>query len=139
MCSTLVFSHRFEPFEMLELHHDGGEQRPQMIALPCVANCRNLQVARYHETLFDAKGTLEWLLGTHAAAAGVKHLFIGEVGDSNWQVFLSAFIVAIEQVSIASIVLTVRLELDAQYDSSPALVSTLYIWAGQANRSHPKT
>ncbi|KAH7712969.1 hypothetical protein AAVH_19687 [Aphelenchoides avenae] len=66
-------------------------------ALPCLANCANLQLDEYHSEFFDANGALEWLLGTHAATDSVKHLSIGEIGIDSWNDFLRPFIAAIEQ------------------------------------------
>ncbi|KAH7712968.1 hypothetical protein AAVH_19686 [Aphelenchoides avenae] len=68
-----------------------------LAALPCVANCSTLRIAYYEEVFFDANGALEWLLGTHAVAAGVKHLSIRDIDAKYLGAFLNAFITAIVQ------------------------------------------
>lgn len=75
-----------------------------LAALPCVANCSTLRIAYYEEVFFDANGALEWLLGTHAVAAGVKHLSIRDIDAKYLGAFLNAFITAIVQVSVADFV-----------------------------------
>ncbi|KAH7672988.1 hypothetical protein AAVH_42533, partial [Aphelenchoides avenae] len=83
MCNTLLF----REFEYSAL----GDR---LAALACIANCSTLRIAYYEEAFFDANGALEWLLGTHAVAAGVKHLYIGHIDAKYSDVFANAFIAA---------------------------------------------
>ncbi|KAH7712964.1 hypothetical protein AAVH_19682 [Aphelenchoides avenae] len=92
MCSTLVLAN-FSSF----FHDRDYTDEQSMPTLPCFANCGSLQIDEYHSEFFDAGGALEWLLGTHATTAGVKHLSIGEIHALYWDDFLRTFIAAIEQ------------------------------------------
>lgn len=92
MCSTLIFAN---------FHSFFYEQ--SLTAFPCIANCASLHLDMYRREYFDADGALEWLLGSHGVDTVMKHLCIREMASENWVAFLVPFIVAIEQVSFATI------------------------------------
>ncbi|KAH7704408.1 hypothetical protein AAVH_28406 [Aphelenchoides avenae] len=123
-CSTLVFSHADYALDMAELRRNEGDE---LATLPCIANCANLQIAHYEEAFFDANGAFEWLLGTHAASADVKHLSIGEIREKYRDVFARALIVAIEQQFIHAITtasFTVELRRSVELSPGPYVGTT---------------
>lgn len=101
MCRTLVFAEHTSA-ALTNLREHIGEQ--DLAALPCFANCANLQIAHFDAVFSDATGVLEWLLGTNAATAGAKHLSITETSVD----FFVALDAAIKQVSLAFIILVPR-------------------------------
>ncbi|KAH7712963.1 hypothetical protein AAVH_19681 [Aphelenchoides avenae] len=124
MCKTMVFSNVDCYFDSPEFQRYKDEQN--LAALPCIAHCTNLRIANYHEALFDANGALEWLLGTHAAAAGLKRLSIEQIAEKYWD-FPSAFIVAIEQQFIHATTptsFTLELRCSIQYPPGPDVGTT---------------
>lgn len=100
MCHTLVFA---EPTSSTIRHLRIYVGKRNIRALPCFANCANLQIERPHDLFSDANAALEWLLGTHGVARRVRHLSIRET--DYWAAFLRDFIVAVEQVRVASCML----------------------------------
>ncbi|KAH7712970.1 hypothetical protein AAVH_19688 [Aphelenchoides avenae] len=94
ICNKLIFAEH-SSHTMHDLCGYMGEQ--DLTALPCFASCANLQIAHYDDAFFDANGALEWLLGTHTVAAGVKHLYVGVMDKDSWNDFLRPFIAAVEQ------------------------------------------
>ncbi|KAH7726049.1 hypothetical protein AAVH_06492 [Aphelenchoides avenae] len=78
----------------------------------------------FYRCVLHAKGALERLLGTHAPAAGVKHLFIEDIDVEYSDAFCSTFIAALEQQFIHATTpasFTVELGCSVERQPGPAV------------------